>query len=265
MRRVISALVALIFISMGSGARADLSEIRSRGSLRVLVVPVNQEDEFFSSNGGSRPGIDHEILDSFCSLQHLKLAVVPVKGWDALIPALTEGKGDLIAGRFTVTEARKKLIDFTTEVFPTREVVLTRRPHALVDTLEAFREERVGTIKGSSMEEAVIAAGVPRSRIDDSILAGGLPGALKDEKVTAVVLGIESAIAARRDDPDIQLGLLLGRAGSLAYGLRRDESQLLKALNEYIENVRRTATWNRLVVKYFGEQAPEILRKARGE
>jgi hypothetical protein len=29
--------------------------------------------------------------------------------------------------------------------------------------------------------------------------------------------------------------------------------------------VRRTPTWNRLVVKYFGEDAPEILKRARAE
>lgn len=40
---------------------------------------------------------------------------------------------------------------------------------------------------------------------------------------------------------------------------------LLKALDEYIENLRRTPTWSRLVVKYFGEMAPEVLRKARAE
>ena len=188
-----------------------------------------------------------------------------MKNWDGLIPALTADKGDVIVGRFTVTEARKKLIDFTVEVFPTRNVVFTRKPHKAVETLEALRQERVGTIKGSSMAEALDAAGVPRSSIDDSIPAGGLEEALVRGKISAAVLGIESAIAARRDDPEIELGLFLGRPGSLAYGVRHDEPELQKALNAYIENVRKTQTWSRLVVKYFGAAAPEILRKARGE
>jgi len=37
------------------------------------------------------------------------------------------------------------------------------------------------------------------------------------------------------------------------------------ALDAYIDNVRRTATWNRLVVEYFGDSAPEVLRKAQAE
>jgi len=36
-------------------------------------------------------------------------------------------------------------------------------------------------------------------------------------------------------------------------------------LNDYISNLRKTPTWNRLVVKYFGDRAIEVLRRARGE
>jgi ABC-type amino acid transport substrate-binding protein len=47
--------------------------------------------------------------------------------------------------------------------------------------------------------------------------------------------------------------------------VRKSDVALRKALNEYIENLRRTDTWSRLVVKYFGEMAPDVLRKARLE
>jgi hypothetical protein len=47
--------------------------------------------------------------------------------------------------------------------------------------------------------------------------------------------------------------------------VRRDEPQLRDSLNEYVENTRKTPTWSRLVVKYFGSAAPEILKKARAE
>jgi ABC-type amino acid transport substrate-binding protein len=139
---------------------------------------------------------------------------------------------------------------------------MTRRPHAPVQTLEALRLEKVGTIKGSSMAEAVRAV-VPASNVDDSFAPGGLPAALVAGKVSAIVLGIESAIAAQREDSQIQLGAFVGPPGSLAYGVRKEDAALLKALNEYIDNVRRTTTWGRLVVEYFGNSAPEILRKAR--
>jgi hypothetical protein len=35
------------------------------------------------------------------------------------------------------------------------------------------------------------------------------------------------------------------------------------ALDDYVANLRKTASWSRLVVKYFGESALEILKKSR--
>jgi hypothetical protein len=78
-----------------------------------------------------------------------------------------------------------------------------------------------------------------------------------------VVLGVESAIAAQRQDPAMELGTFVGPPRSLAYGVRKQDAALLQALNEYIDNVRRTPTWSRLVVEYFGASAPDILRKVR--
>jgi membrane-bound lytic murein transglycosylase F len=249
--------------SAASVTAADLAEVKARSVLRVIIMPLNPKDEFFAYPAAAHPGFDREVLDGFARLHRITLEVVPVEGWDNLIPALLQGKGDVIAGRFTVTEARLKQVAFTSEVFPSRNVVLTRRPHPPLPTLEALAREKVGTIRGSSMAEAVKAI-VPPANIDDSIPPGGLPAALAAGKVTAVVLGIESAITAQRQDPAIELGPFLGPPRSLAYAVRPQDTALRQALDEYIENLHRTPTWSRLVVEYFGDSAPEILKKARG-
>lgn len=262
---------ARVLLVMGLGllagapnrAAADLPEITQRGSLRVLAVLVNQQESFMSAKPGV--GFDRELLEGFAALHRVKLEVVPVAGWDGLLPALLRGEGDVIAGRFTVTESRRRQIDFTVEVFPTRNVVLTRKPHQVVATLQLLRQQRVGTVRGTSMAEAVAAAQVPPSNVDDSIPTGQLPAALKAGKVTAIVLGVENAITDRREDPELQLGLFLGAPGSLAWGVRKADSKLRDSLDEYIAGVRRTPTWGRLVVRYFGEDAPLVLKKARAE
>ena len=132
-----------------------------------------------------------------------------------------------------------------------------------MNTIEELRNEKVGTVKGTSMAEVVAAAGVPAAKVDDTIVTGTLPEALRQGRVTAVVLGIENAMSEQRKDPFIQLGTFVGPPSSLAYGVRKEDTALLAALNEYITNMRRTPTWNRLVVKYFGQAAPDVLRKAR--
>jgi ABC-type amino acid transport substrate-binding protein len=262
-------IAALVLAGAGaasvSARPADLPDVTKRGTLRVLVMPDTRRPEFFSLAPGAPPGFDHEVLQGFAALHDVTLKPVKVASWDALIPALVEGKGDLIAGRFTATDSRRKLVDFTAEVFPTRLVVFTRKPHPPVHALEQLRTEKVGTTKGTNMVEAIAAAGVPAANVDDGIPAGGFAEALRAGRITAAVWGVESAIASQRQDPALEVGMFLGPPASLAYAVRKGDRALLAALDEYIENLRKTTSWSRLVVKYFGEAAPEILKKARRE
>ncbi len=264
LRAVPLALGLLAWVAPAATGQAnDLAEVQKRGTLRILAV-LSEEEHYFVSDS-PRGGFDWELLEGFARLHKIKLELVPVSGWDRLIPALVKGRGDVIAGGFTDTEARRKLIQFTAETFPTRSVVVSRKPGRRIGTLDELKAERIGTLRGSFMYDDLVAAGIPAARIDDSIATGGIPQALKEGRISAGVDGIEAALIASARVPDLQIGLFLGRPASLAYGVRKEDAQLLVALNEYVANVRRTATWSRLAIKYFGASAPEILKKARGD
>jgi len=260
--RPLTAVVPLWLLLAGSlAAASDLPVVQKRGVLRALAVVSEEEAYFVSQKPGLPPGFDMEVLEGFAKLHKVRLELVVAPGWDALIPLLRQDKGDVIAGGFTDTEARRKQIGFTAEVFPTRTVVITRKPRPAIHSVELLKAEKVGTIKGTFMVEELAALGI--SDVDDSIVSGGLPEALKAGRITAAVDGLEAALTAKAKDPGLELGMFVGRPSSLAYGVRKDDAALLKALHEYVGNFRRTPTWSRLLVKYFGEAAPELLRKAR--
>ena len=80
------ALLGFAVLAVALPATADLAEVKSRGGLRVLVVGVRSGDEFFAP-AGDQPGFDREVLTGFASLQRVRLEVVPVAAWDALIPS----------------------------------------------------------------------------------------------------------------------------------------------------------------------------------
>ena len=261
MRRLLAALALWVLLPTSAAVAADLPEIQKRGTLRILAVLSAEEGYFVSQRPGAPPGFDMELLEGFARLHKLKVEVIPVSGWAALIPSLHRNKGDLIAGGFTDTESRRKLIAFTVEAFPTRSVVMTRKPAAVIHSVAELKGKRVGTVKGTFMEDELAAAGI--TDVDSSTATGGLPDALRAGRVDVAVDGLEAALSAMAKDADLQLGVFLGEPSSLAYGVRHEDQALLKALNEYISNLRRTSTWSRLVVKYFGESAVELLTKAR--
>ena len=257
-------IASLLLLGSGSlplASASDLPEVHQKGVLRVLAV-LSREETYFISDA-PRGGFDWELLEGFANLQKVRLELVPIPGWDGLIPALLKGRGDVIAGGFTDTDARRRQIRFTVETFPTRSVVITRKP-TRVESLDDLRAERIGTLRGSFMFDDLLAAGIPAARIDDTIPTGGIPQALKEGRITAGVDGVEAVLTANVHSPDLQIGLFLGRPASLAFGVRKEDEALVAALNDFVANVRRTPTWSRLAVKYFGESAPDILKKARG-
>jgi membrane-bound lytic murein transglycosylase F len=262
-RLSLSLLILLGTVSAANGQ--DLPAIQKRGALRVLVVaPPSDQLEFWSFSTGSLPGFEREMMDAFARAHNLRLEAIPHKSWTDLIPALVSGSGDVIAGRFTQTSARAQKIAFTEPVFPTRHVAVTRRPHPPIQSVEELRaEEKVGTILGTSLEETLTAAGVARQHLV-AVEPGTLLQALKSGKVGCIVWGVDNAIPAQRADADLQLGAFLGPPGAIAWGVRKDAPELLHRLNTFIE-AHRTTEWSRLVLKYFGPAAPELLRKARGE
>lgn len=263
MRRL---LAVLALASLPSLAGADLPQVEASGKLRVLYVPsAAATDDFLDVKSGERPGFDRELLEGFATLHKLKVEYLTIPEWDELAPALIKGKGDVIAGRYSITEGRKKVLAFTTEVFPTRHVAVTRRPTPLITTLDELLKERIGTVRGSSMAETLAKAGVPAFKVDDSLRPGQQGMALVEGKVTAVVMGVENVIAEQRKDPAFQLGMFLGPPASLAWATRQEDAALRQALDAYLEASRRSGAWNRLIVKYFGEAALEVLKKARAQ
>ena len=243
--------------------RADLDAIKKAGELRVLVVDGAPVFINLSSHGD--PGMEREILDGFARLHGLQIRLVTVAEWKDLIPSLLEGKGDLVGGGVGDLPVRRRQIDFSSEVFPTRDVVVTRKPTPVITTLEQLRKVKVGTIRGTGLADRVAEVKVPKANVDDEVPSTGFAEALKSGRVVALVDGVEDALLLQKADPEIEMGMFLGPSHSLAFGVRKDSPVLRDALSMYITNFRKTPTWNRLVVKYFGASAADVLKRARGE
>jgi ABC-type amino acid transport substrate-binding protein len=258
-RRILIAGLAAAAFFATLPSSADYWEIRKAGRLRVLVL--EGAPELFGWKAVQAPGLEREILQSFGRLEHLDLEIRSFASSAALFHALEKGEGDLAAGG--LTPADNQAFEYSAEVLPSRDVVVTWKRAQPLARVEELAEEKVGTIRGTALAEVVSGAGVPAAKIDDGIAPGGLIAALKSGRVSACVVGIESALPAKAVDPELQIGPYVGAKHSLAFAIRKDEPKLRESINGYINNMRRTATWNRLVLKYFGDSTVEILKASR--
>jgi ABC-type amino acid transport substrate-binding protein len=255
-----AAAFGLALQAVGSVATPDFADAKSRGVIRVLAA-TDENPEWFAARAGERPGFEREVLEGFARLHKLRFEVVGVKRWDEAIPMLVQKKGVILAG-VNDTEPRRKLIDFTEELLPARNVVVTRKPQRRV-TLEADLKTRsVAVVPDTTWAEAVTRAGVASSQV---VAVGDVPqalAALKAGRASAAVVDILDFLQNHRNDPDLELGATLGAALSSAWGVRKTDPELRRALDAYLVEFRRSAGWSRLLVKYFGNDAPAALGRS---
>jgi ABC-type amino acid transport substrate-binding protein len=238
-------------------ARADLDAITARGSLRVLAG-VNDDPAWFSAQGGDAPGFEREILEGFARVHKLRFEVVAVGNWAHAIPMLVDGKGDLLAG-VNDTPARRRQVDFSVELLPARNVVVTRRPEARILDVKVLRAARVAVVPHTTWSDAIEAAGVPAAR---TLAVRDLPAALealRGGQATATVADVLDLLLEQRRDKELQAGMTLGDSLSSAWAVRKTDPELRRALDAYLSGLRSSPNWSRLLVKYFGEDAPAVL------
>jgi len=240
----------------------DLPDVMRAGALRVLVT-ADESPEFFAFDERTSPGFEREMLEAFARVHHVQLRVVRVARFDEALPALLKHEGDLVTGIID-TEARRKQVAFTVEVLPSRLLAVTWGARVIKAAGE-LRAERIGVVSGTTWGEAALAAGAAPDRLDTLPDMGALLEALRGGRVSAIVCSLSDFVLERRKGLELRAGPFLGETQSAAWAIRKGDGQLLKALNDHIEGLRRTPSWSRMATEYFGRDALSLLGRAKTE
>ena len=259
--RATALALALAAAAARATEGADLADVKTRGKLRVIIA-ADESPDTFALTVGPRPGFEREILERFGQLQDLKLEVVRAPGYADRIPMLLRGEGDVIAAIFDTPDRREK-VAFTAEVIPTHNVAVTLPPRARIGRIEDLRAVKVGVIRGAQPAEAAAAAGVKSPDLVAYEKMEDLLRGLKEREVGAAVLPISELALASKRVAGLEAGVTVGAPGTVAWAVRKEDAALRVALDEYLANVRRSETWSRLVVRYFGDQALAVLGRTR--
>lgn len=239
---LLALLLAALPLACGPEASGpDLPEIRERGTLRLLRV-AEPEAEHLPRRGWP-PDRERAHATAFAHELGLDVEWVTVERWKELLPALREGRGDLVADNVTVTEARRERVAFSAPYALVREQVVARagdgkaiegpedlagrsvaarRSSSYWATLERLREEH------GDLELVPVP---PEQSVDETlhrVAVGDYDLTLADSNLVAQVL-------AYRDD--LEVALSLDRNVVIAWALRPGATELRRAVDAYLERM----------------------------
>jgi membrane-bound lytic murein transglycosylase MltF len=255
--------------------KGDFDEIVKRRVLRVLVVPsktlyyVDKARQRGATYDGFR--LFETQLNARLAKQaklkqkHLKVSVMFIPlGRDELIPALLAGKGDVAAANLTITDERRKQVDFTSPVYSgVSEVIVSGPTSPAISTVEDLSGKQVAVRKSSSYYESLVALNQRfASEKKAPVAIKEVPEALENEDLIEMVnagllplIVVDSHMAAfwKQVFPKIKVhdGVTVRTGGEIAWAVRKDTPKLKAALDDFLaRNPPGSLSRNMILTRY---------------
>ncbi len=247
--RVVGFLVVAAACAGAPLSAGHLEEVRSNGKLVMLCWP-HQESQFvrrmveeLGAEGLDRfAGIDVELMEAFADHLGVELEVRPVTaGFGRLLPTLLDGEGDLVASSLTITEERRRLVEFSVPYFEVKGIVLARRDSG-ISSIEDLRGKVAAAVPGSSHEERIRALGYEDLRFHAAIdftLESYQAVAYGEADFTLVDSGSVSRVMPKYSELRKRLHIAFEFPQPETYGIAlRKGSDLLPVLDAFLEGKR---------------------------
>jgi polar amino acid transport system substrate-binding protein len=233
-----------------------LATASSAQTLRVATFDI---EPFFYRDGGQPAGIDYEILEYFAKSKGLDLEIYWVDAFPDLFTMLEDDKGDVAAAAITITAERKTRVDFSTPYFPS-QLRLIERQGDEIENLQSLAGAKVGVLAGSIGDKYF--ASVPNVKIQPYDGIRELYQALASAEVKAIASETANAFRLIQEYDSLRVGLPLKEPDQ--YGLAVQKGSTLRdELNTHLEKLRSSGIYFRLLEKYLGAMAAEVVRAGK--
>ncbi|TIS77000.1 MAG: transporter substrate-binding domain-containing protein, partial [Mesorhizobium sp.] len=137
MKPLLKTALAATLIALSGAFSASAEQIKV-GFSPEAYPPFYSQDA--SGNWG---GWEVDIVNAICSEAKLDCVLTPVP-WDGLIPALKTKKIDAIMNSMSITDERKKEIDFSEKYYNTPTAVIGAKDQKFDATPEGLKAKIVG-------------------------------------------------------------------------------------------------------------------------
>jgi polar amino acid transport system substrate-binding protein len=223
-------------VTIALPARADtLADIKARGTLVVgidLGLPPYGTVDAAMQPTGSDVAAAHLLADNL----GVKLEIVPSVGANR-IPFLQTSKVDVVMSSFSVTEARKKVVDFSIP-YGVISIICAAPASMAISGPKDLEGKTVAVTRGTGadMDTTKMARADGKITVvrfeDDATLIAALASGQQDIMISAPAQ--MGDINARAPDKQMQTKFVV-RTNGYAVGIRKGDDTLRAAVNAWIE------------------------------
>jgi membrane-bound lytic murein transglycosylase F len=249
-----------------TGNAWDLEQIKASGKLRALMVYSGTTYYLYK---GRPMGYEFELLERFSKYLGVALEITVVNNVNELFEKLNNGEGDIVAHGLTITTDRKNEVSFTNHLYLTKQVLVQKKPenwrsmnwkslkNALIhdpidllgDTisvrdLSSYRERiyNLSEELGGKINVDILPGEMATDEIIEKVANGEIKYTIADQNIASIMSTYY---------PDLDVTVPVSFSQRIAWATRHDSEKLLKATNNWLEQIKRKIDFNVLYNKYF--------------
>ena len=248
MRQIAGVLGACALAALVCGCAG-----RKDDTVKMITEATFPPYEFL--RGQEIVGIDVEICRAVAAKLGKKFQCETVD-FDSVIPAVISGKADLAAAGITVTEDRRKNVDFSDPYVKTGIVVVYKKDNPFRDR-EQLKGQKIGVQSGTTSEAFVTDA--LRQEPERAKSPAEAVAALKAGRVAFVIADVDPAKNCVKGEESLAISDFI-TSEEYAIAIRKGQPELLQAINATIAEIKadgRLAQW----VKAFTEESDRLKEK----
>jgi len=208
----------------------------------------------FRGQQASFIGFDIDVAREMARALGVKFAPVNT-AWPSIIPALNLGRFDIIISGMSVTEERKKRIDFADSYMTVGQTVLVNKKHK--DVITSYKQLNdpkytVTSKPGTTGEEAVnkFMAKCTYQPFDTEL--EGAMAVIKGQADAFVYdLPYNVVFMAMHGEDDLVFLDKPFTVEPLAWGIRKNDPDFLKWLNKFLNELKEDGRYDRIYKKWF--------------
>ena len=222
-------------------------------SLKMITEATFPPYEFL--RGQEIAGIDVEICRAVAKKLNRPFKAETVD-FDSVIPAVISGKADLAAAGITVTEDRKKNVDFSIPYVKTGIVVIYKKSNPFKN-IEQLKGKKIGVQGGTTSETFVLEQ--LKQEPERSKSPAEAVAALKSGRVEFVIADIDPAKNCVKGEADLALSDFI-TSEEYAVAIRKGQPELLKVIDETITELKASGQLDQWI-RQFTEESDKLKDK----
>jgi len=126
---------------------------KNNNEITMCIDPNWMPIEKIDSNN-KHVGITKEIFTIFENRLDVKFQLIPTTNWDESLSFAKEHKCDILSF-LKQTKQRNKFLNFTSTMYKTPDIIVTKKDAPFLTGLEGLKWKKVGVVKGYSIEEEI--------------------------------------------------------------------------------------------------------------